>query len=28
MNLRKLQEIVEDEGVWNAAIGGVTKSWI
>ena len=26
MNLRKLQEIVEDRGAWNAAVYGVTKS--
>ena len=27
MNLSKLQEIVEDRGVWHAAVHGVTKSW-
>ena len=26
MNLRKLQEIVKDKGVWCAAVLGVTKS--
>ena len=26
MNLRKLQEIVEDREVWHAAVHGVTKS--
>ena len=26
MNLRKLQEIVEDREAWNAAFHGVTKS--
>ena len=26
MNLSKLQEIVEDTGVWHAAVHGVTKS--
>ena len=26
MNLRKLQEIAEDRGVWRAAVRGVTKS--
>ena len=26
MNLRKLQEIVEDRGAWCAAVYGVTKS--
>ena len=26
MNLSKLQEIVEDRGVWHAAVHGVTKS--
>ena len=25
MNLRKLQEIVEDRGAWRAAVHGVTK---
>ena len=28
MNLRKLQEIVEDGGAWRAAVHGVTKNWI
>ena len=27
MNLRKLQEIVEDGGAWRAAVHGVTKNW-
>ena len=27
MNLSKLQEIVEDRGVWHAAFHGVAKSW-
>ena len=27
MNLSKLREIVEDRGVWHAAVHGVTKSW-
>ena len=26
MNLRKLQEIVEDRGAWCAAVHGVTKT--
>jgi len=26
MNLRKLQEVVEDRGAWRAAVHGVTKS--
>ena len=26
MNLRKLQEIVEDRGAWRAAVHGVTES--
>ena len=26
MNLRKLQEIVEDRGVWDATVHGVSKS--
>jgi len=26
MNLRKLQEVVEDRGAWCAAVHGVTKS--
>ena len=26
MNLRKLQEIVEDRGAWHAKVHGVTKS--
>ena len=26
MNLRKLQEIVEDREAWNAVVHGVTKS--
>ena len=26
-NVRKLLEIVEDRGVWLAAVPGVTKSW-
>ena len=28
MNLRKLQEMVEDRGAWHAAVHGVAKSWI
>ena len=28
MNLSKLWEIVENRGVWYAAVHGVTKSWI
>ena len=28
MNLRKLQETVEDKGAWHAAVHGVTKSGI
>ena len=28
MNLRKLQEIVEDKGAWYAVVHGVTKSQI
>ena len=28
MDLSKLQEIVEDSGVWHAAVHGVTKSWM
>ena len=28
VNLTKVQEIVEDRGVWRAAVHGVTKSWI
>ena len=27
MNLRKLQEIVEDTGAWHATVLEVTKSW-
>ena len=27
MNLRKLQEIMENRGVWHAAVHGVTKGW-
>ena len=27
MNLRKLQEMVEDRGAWHAAVHGVAKSW-
>ena len=27
MNFSKLQEIVEDRGIWHAAVHGVTKSW-
>ena len=27
MNLRKLQEIVEDRGAWCAAVDGVVKRW-
>ena len=27
MNLSKLQERVEDRGVWRAAVYGVEKSW-
>ena len=27
MNLSKLQETVEDRGVWRAAVHGVAKSW-
>ena len=27
MNLGKLREIVEDKGVWHAAVHGVSKSW-
>ena len=27
MNLDKLWEMVEDRGVWHAAVHGVTKSW-
>ena len=27
MNLRKLQEIVEDRRAWYATVRGVTKSW-
>ena len=27
MNLNKLQETVNDRGVWRAAAHGVTKSW-
>ena len=27
MNLSKLQEIVEDRGVWQATVHRVTKSW-
>ena len=27
MNLRKLQEIVEDRGTWHSAVHGVIKSW-
>ena len=27
MNLRKLQEIVEDREAWQAAVHGVTKRW-
>ena len=27
INLSKLQEIVEDRGVWRAAVHGVAKSW-
>ena len=27
MNLSKLQEIVENRGVWHAAVHGVAKSW-
>ena len=25
--LRKLQELVKDRKIWNAAVQGVTKSW-
>ena len=28
MNLRKLQEAVEDGGAWHVAVHGVAKSWI
>ena len=27
MGLSKLQEIVKDEGVWHAAVHGITRSW-
>ena len=27
VNLSKFQEIVEDRGVWRAAVHGVAKSW-
>ena len=27
MNLSKLREIVEDRGVWRAAVHGVKKNW-
>ena len=27
MNLRKLQEIVEDREAWHAAVHGIAKSW-
>ena len=27
MNLRKLQEIVEDREAWQATVRGVAKSW-
>ena len=27
MNLSKLQEIVENRGVWHAAVHGVATSW-
>ena len=27
MNLRKLQEILEDRGSWRATVHGVTQSW-
>ena len=27
MNLSKLQEIVEDRGVWHASVYGVAKGW-
>jgi len=27
MNLSKLWEIVEDRGIWHAAVHGVTESW-
>ena len=27
VNLSKFQEIVEDRGVWHAAVHGVAKSW-
>ena len=27
MNLGKLQEIVEDRGIWPATVHGVPKSW-
>ena len=27
MNFSKLQEIVEDSGVWHAAVHGVPKNW-
>ena len=27
MNLGRLQEVVEDRGVWCAAVHGVSKSW-
>ena len=27
MNLSKLWEIVEDRGVWHAAVHGIEKSW-